>query len=85
MGAWLQSQTFWLDLTNIGLGLATVAGLLVVGYGVTLELLHLTRVRHATRDDDHVMLTPDLGLTMADGGRRISGPKRLPSSRRGPR
>lgn len=77
MGTWLLSETFWLDLTNIALGVVTLACVGVVGFGVVQELLPRLRNRFAG-EDDHALLTPDLGLTMADGGRRVAGPGKPP-------
>ena len=87
MSAWVQSETFLLDLANVALGVAMLACLLWVAYGVVLELLALPQVRSSLgRDHDHVLLTPDLGLTMADGGRRVAAPpRRLIAWRRRPR
>jgi len=63
-------DTFWLNFTNIALGLVTLACVIAVLAGVVHELGH----RIATRQklaDDHAFDTPELGLTMADGGERI--------------
>jgi hypothetical protein len=84
MGAWVGSETFWLDLTNIALGVVTLVCLLVIASGVVQELLPRLR-RRAVGDDAHVMLTPDLGLTMADGGRPIAKKRKLFSRERRPR
>ena len=81
MGAWLQTQTFWLDLTNIVLGVVTLVCLLVVGFGLVQEL-GARRWPSPARDADHVLVTPELGLTMADGGHRIETPKGALSWRR---
>jgi hypothetical protein len=64
------SDTFWLDFTNIALGLVTLVCVIVVVAGVVRELGH--RLTHAKKlTDDHAFDTPELGLTMADGGERI--------------
>ena len=64
------SDTFWLDFTNIALGLVTLVCVIVVAVGVVRELGH--RLSHAKRlADDHAFETPELGVTMADGGERI--------------
>jgi hypothetical protein len=83
MSSWLQSETFWLDVTNIALGLVTLVCLLAVGTGIVQDLL--PRFRRSATADDHVTLTPDLGLTMADGGSRIEKRQRLRFWRRAPR
>jgi hypothetical protein len=64
-------NTFWLNVTNIGLGVVTLICLAVVGYGVVQEVLVRVRKRRTIEADDHAMLVPELGLTMADGGERI--------------
>ena len=82
MSAWMQSETFWLDLTNVALGVVTLVCVLVVATGVLQDLLPRLR-RSAAHDDDHVLLTPELGLTMADGGRRVEKKRNaLPGRRR---
>jgi hypothetical protein len=66
-------NTFWLNVTNIGLGLITLVCVAVVGYGVVQEVL--IRVRKTklsfVENDDHAFNVSGLGLTMADGGERI--------------
>ena len=64
------SDTFWLDFTNIALGLVTLVCVIVVAVGVVRELGHrLSRAKKLA--DDHAFETPELGLTMADGGERV--------------
>ena len=64
------SEAFWLDFTNIALGLVTLICVIVVVAGVVCELGHrLSRAKKLA--DDHAFETPDLGVTMADGGERI--------------
>jgi hypothetical protein len=88
---WSDSQTLWLNLTNLALGLVTLACVLVVGYSVLLEVRERARRRaaaagidHEMREligafDDHAMHVPELGLTMADGGEKIEPePKNKP-------
>jgi hypothetical protein len=70
MSTGLESETFWLDLTNIGLGVVTLVCLVAIGLGVVQELLPRLP-RHTAREDDHALLTPELGWTMADGGRQL--------------
>jgi hypothetical protein len=64
-------NTFWLNVTNISLGLVTLICLAVVGYSVVQEVLVRYRNRKTIEADDHAFLATDLGLTMADGGERI--------------
>jgi hypothetical protein len=70
-------DTFWLNFTNIALGLVTLACVLAIGAGVVRELLERRR-QQATAADDHAFATPELGLTMADGGRRIDDADQAP-------
>lgn len=76
MGAWFHSETFWLDLTNAALGVVTLICVLAVAVGVLQDLLPRLRSRFA-REDDHALFTPELGLTMADGGRPIRRKRNL--------
>ena len=64
-------DTFWLNFTNIALGLVTLLCVLVVTGGVVRELLHRRGQRALAREDDHAFATPALGVTMADGGERL--------------
>jgi|PlaIllAssembly_1097288.scaffolds.fasta_scaffold640067_2 hypothetical protein len=75
-------DTFWLDFTNIALGLVTLACVLAIAGGVAQELLVRWRRRAAASADDHAFATPELGLTMADGGKRIDSPKAAPPKER---
>jgi len=63
-------DTFWLDFTNIALGLVTLICVIVVVAGVVYELGY-RRARGKKLVDDHAFDTPELGLTMADGGERV--------------
>jgi hypothetical protein len=68
---WSDPQTFWLNLTNIGLGIVTLA---CVGFIVVAILRDVTAPArekvHATGPllDTHAFRVPELGMTMADGG-----------------
>jgi hypothetical protein len=84
MGAWLHSETLWLDLTNVALGVVTLVCLAVIAAGVVQEVLGRLRSR-AAQDDAHVLVSPELGITMADGGRRIDRPRKRRLWRRGSR
>ncbi len=63
-------DTFWLNFTNLALGLVTLVCVLVVAAGVVRELQHRFARRRKSADD-HAFVTPELGLTMADGGERV--------------
>jgi hypothetical protein len=77
-------NTFWLNITNIALGVVTLICCVVVGYGVVQEVLVRARKRKANlvETDDHALLVTDLGITMADGGERVDE-KPLAVSERG--
>lgn len=64
------SETFWLNFTNIALGLVTLVCVIAVAAGVVHELAQRT-ARARRPADDHAFETPELGLTMADGGKRV--------------
>lgn len=70
-------DTFWLNFTNIALGLVTLACVLAIVTGVVHELSGRRR-RQAAEADDHAFASPELGLTMADGGERIDRTKPAP-------
>ncbi len=61
---------FWLDITNAFLGLLVVVPLLYVVYQMAWELPSYLRERRQRRlaGSPHSLSTPDLGMTMADGG-----------------
>lgn len=63
-------QTLWLNVTNLALGVVTLLCVLAVGWGVVTEVLARVR-KPATADDGHAFWNPDLGWTMADGGKRL--------------
>ncbi|RPI21183.1 MAG: hypothetical protein EHM61_25390 [Acidobacteria bacterium] len=68
-------RTVWLNVTNIVLGLVTLACLALVAKALFDEL----RVRRGSRvvsPDDHAYTVDGLGLTMADGGEKIGSEKK---------
>ncbi len=69
----MDPKTFWLNLTNIALGVVTLLCFVAVGWGVLVEAFKRLRQRAgaAVHADDHAFAVPGLGLTMADGGRRF--------------
>lgn len=69
----MDSETLWLTITNTGLGLVTVVCLIAVGVVVAKEVYADVRskVRVPQLQDDHSFMLGDLGITMADGGKRI--------------
>jgi len=67
-------EAFWLNVTNVGLGLVTLVCVVVVGARVVGELA--ARLwRKLAQADDHTFVVPELGLTMADGGERLEKTK----------
>jgi hypothetical protein len=78
------SETFWLNLTNYGLGvLCAVCWILMLG-GVVKAVAERRQRALATviQFDDHAFHVHDLGLTMADGGEPVDStqPTAQPSS-----
>ena len=75
---WGNSQTLWLTLTNLALGIVTLLALVVVGFGVAQEVLaKRRRARELAGMDEevrHLLHVPELGLTMADGGEPLPDP-----------
>lgn len=66
------TEILWLNLTNAGLGLATLAGIGVLAWSVVRELAERAKSRAAVHSlDPHSAFIPELGLTMADGGEKI--------------
>ena len=66
------TEILWLNLTNAGLGLATLAGIGVLAWSVLRELGERARSRASSHAlDPHSAFIPELGLTMADGGEKI--------------
>ena len=64
-------NTFWLNATNLVLGLVTLICCVAVGRGLYQEISARLKKRVPVMADDHAFLVPDLGLTMADGGERV--------------
>ena len=65
-------KTYWLNITNIGLGLVTLVCCLVVGRALFRDIAERIKARsHGPIEaDDHAFMHPQLGLTMADGGEK---------------
>jgi hypothetical protein len=71
------TEILWLNLTNAGLGLATLAGIAALAWAVVRELGERAKSRVAVREplDPHAAFLPELGLTMADGGEKVEEKK----------
>jgi hypothetical protein len=69
----IDPQTFWVNATNLVLGVVTLCCVALIGSVVINEILERTAARLAARlrDDDHAIRVGDLGMTMADGGERV--------------
>jgi|APIni6443716594_1056825.scaffolds.fasta_scaffold630367_2 hypothetical protein len=81
---WNDPQALWLNLTNLALGLATLAAVGVFLYGVVGDLAVLrkrSKAAHPAGEElrrfagagspAHLMPVDGLGLTMADGGEPV--------------
>lgn len=66
-------KTVWVNLTNIALGVVTLVCFGIVAYGVALEVFERMKKRAVAAVDDHAFAIPELGMTMADGGRKLDG------------
>jgi hypothetical protein len=76
-------STYWLNIMNFALGAVVVVCCAIVGFGVMQELAARRRKRAAAAGldrevsdlvatyDGHAFHTPELGLTMADGGEPV--------------
>lgn len=86
---------FWLNITNIALGVVVVLAVLLVAYGVVWELVIRHRKHSGVRDVNqemqamlrdefsHSLSVPELGLTMADGGEHLkSSPEKPPEPKK---
>ncbi len=70
----IDSETTWLTITNIGLGVVTLICLAAVGYVFVKEVVEGARSKVKVRQlqDDHSFMLADLGITMADGGKAVN-------------
>jgi hypothetical protein len=68
-------QTFWVNMTNVVLGLVTLCCAVLLGSVVINELLErwVGRVLGGVATDPHAIGVQGLGMTMADGGEKIGG------------
>lgn len=63
-------QTLWLNVTNLALGVVSLLCILAVGWGAATEVFARVR-KQAPAADDHAFAVPQLGWTMADGGKKL--------------
>lgn len=71
----LDPATRWLNITNLALGIVTLACVVAVVWGAAVELIERARARAAAIADDHAFVVRGLGITMADGGERTDEKK----------
>jgi hypothetical protein len=77
-------STYWLTVTNIGLGLAVIICMVLFGIGVVQEMAARRKKKAALSGldaevarlvasfrDGHAFDNPSLGVTMADGGEEL--------------
>ena len=89
---WSDSQTLWLNIVNLSLGLVTLVCCAAIGYGLFQDVRERARKRSTARSldrevgalvrdfDGHAFNLPGLGLTMADGGEPEEKPAATPKS-----
>lgn len=77
------SDTYWLTLTNVALGVVTLVCCLAIAFGVMQELAARRKRKAALSNldsevadlvsdfGDHAFNVPGLGVTMADGGEEL--------------
>ena len=76
---WNDSETMWLNLTNLALGAVVLLAVMGVAYTMMRDVIEkaLARYRESAMDrevrdmlagESHAFFEPELGLTMADGG-----------------
>ncbi len=82
---WNDPQVFWLNVTNLSLGVVTLICVLVLGFGIAVEVRNRiarragdTSIDNEVKDligsfdgGTHAFEVPGLGLTMADGGEPV--------------
>jgi len=83
---WSDSQTLWLNVVNLSLGLVTLACIAAIGYGVLQDVRERLKKRAGAGVTNrevadlmnglggHAFDMPGLGLTMADGGEPLEKP-----------
>jgi hypothetical protein len=81
-------STYWLTVMNVALGVIVVVCCAVVAFGVAQEVVARRRKRAAAAGidrevsnmlaayDSHAFHSPELGLTMADGGEPLKKEER---------
>jgi hypothetical protein len=69
----MDPATFWLNVTNIALGLGVLICCLILAQSVWQDVAERLRSRSPVnvKQDSHTLLVPELGFTMADGGEKL--------------
>lgn len=70
-------QVFWLNVTNIVLGLVTLSCILVIGFATLREIRQQIKAKGRVEVDDHSFVVSGLGVTMADGGKKMDDDEML--------
>jgi hypothetical protein len=70
-----ESELLWLNVTNIALGSVVLLCMIVIGGAVLVELRARKRRKAVLSAEPHALFTPELGLTMADGGEPVTPAK----------
>lgn len=83
-------STYWLTVTNIGLGVVVLICCVAVAIGALQEIAAVRKKKAAASGADrelaglfaggHAFNLPDLGVTMADGGEELRKKERRSSS-----
>jgi hypothetical protein len=68
------NEAFWLNMTNLGLGLVTLAVLVVIAFSFGKEVVARFRKPFSLplSEETHAFVVDGLGMTMADGGERTT-------------
>ncbi len=69
---WSDSQTLWLNLTNVALGFVTIICGGVILKGILMQFGFFGTQK---AEDYHMLNVPGLGVTMADGGEPVDDSK----------
>jgi len=84
MFAYFDPETYWLNATNVVLGIVTLVCVIAVSSTVLRELLQRARqhVPVFAPRDEHTFVLSDLGITMADGGEKVVDERKVGESRK---
>jgi hypothetical protein len=81
-----ESELLWLNIINISLGVVVFICAAVMIASITAEVVARRRRRLAytaeIERDAHAFFTPELGMTMADGGEPVKPARKGPDRKR---